>query len=94
MKKISLLELNYRSVSPLKTFFNLFRNERKNILLALTYLTIKHSPALILPIIIGNVIDAIVQGGPEIWKKITLNSVFILILFLQTYPCIPVLSGG
>lgn len=86
MKKINLLELNYRSVHPLKTLYNLFRNERKNIFLALFFLSIKHSPALILPIVIGNVINAIVKADSSTWHNITINSIVILVLLIQNIP--------
>lgn len=86
MKRLNLLELNYRSVSPVKTLFYLFRNEGKYIILALIFLTIKHSPALILPIVIGNVINAIVQANDETWRSITINSVVILVLLVQNIP--------
>jgi ATP-binding cassette, subfamily B, bacterial len=77
------LELNYRSMSPVKTLINLFRNERKNVILSILLLTIKHSPALFLPVIIGNVINAILHADANTWHKIYLNSAFISFLFFQ-----------
>lgn len=46
-------------------------------------LIIKHSPALFLPLIIGNVINAIVHSDGNTWNSIILNSVFIMFLFVQ-----------
>jgi ATP-binding cassette, subfamily B, bacterial len=79
----NLLELNYRSMSPVKTLFNLFRYEKKNVILAIVLLVIKHSPALFLPLIIGNVINAIVHSDGNTWHSIILNSIFIMFLFIQ-----------
>jgi ATP-binding cassette subfamily B protein len=79
----SLLELNYSSMSPVMTLKKLFRKERKNITLAFIFLTIKHSPALFLPIIIGNVINAVIHVDAGTWHKVFLNSVFIICMFFQ-----------
>jgi ATP-binding cassette subfamily B protein len=79
----SLLELNYRSMSPARTLINLFRKERKNITLAFIFLTIKHSPALFLPIIIGNVINAIIHKDVNTWNTVIFNSAFIVCLIFQ-----------
>jgi ATP-binding cassette subfamily B protein len=79
----SLLELNYQKSKPFLTLIKIFRSERRNIIIALVLLTIKHSPALFLPIIIGNVINAIVLQGHDALHTIVINSIFITILFLQ-----------
>lgn len=79
----NLLEINYRSLSPVKTFIALFRAEHRNVILALVLLIIKHSPALFLPVIIGNVINAIVHADGTTWNRIIWNSAFITFLFIQ-----------
>jgi ATP-binding cassette, subfamily B, bacterial len=70
-------------MSPVKTLWNLFNNEKKNMLLAVFLLVIKHSPALFLPLIIGNVINAIVHSDGNTWHSIILNAIFIFFLFIQ-----------
>ncbi len=70
-------------MSPVKTFIALFRAEHRNVILALVLLIIKHSPALFLPVIIGNVINAIVHADGTTWNRIIWNSAFITFLFIQ-----------
>ncbi len=82
-KYTSLLELNYSRSNPFRALWQIFYFERRNLLISIFLLTIKHSPALFLPIIIGNVINAIALGGPDSFHSITLNSIVILILLLQ-----------
>lgn len=61
----------------------IFKPEKKNIIIALIVLTIKHSPALFLPVIIGNVINAVASHKPDALNNIILNSIFIMVLFVQ-----------
>ncbi len=82
-KHSTLLELKYRKQTPFKTLLQIFKPERKNITISLIVLTIKHSPALFLPVIIGNVINAIINKGPNTLHSILLNSIFIMVLLLQ-----------
>jgi ATP-binding cassette subfamily B protein len=82
-KEVSLLEFHYRKSNPFKALWKIFHFERKNLITSLILLTIKHSPALFLPIIIGNVINAISLQGDDAMKSIAFNSIFILILILQ-----------
>jgi ATP-binding cassette, subfamily B, bacterial len=77
------LDLNYKRTKPFTTLIQIFSPEKKNIIIALILLAIKHSPALFLPIIIGNVINAIINHGSDTLSSIIFNSVFILILFVQ-----------
>jgi len=77
------LELNYRKTTPFRSLLQIFKPERKNIVMALVVLTIKHSPALFLPVIIGNVINAITLHGPNTFHSILFNSIFIMVLYLQ-----------
>src|SRR6266542_1801093 len=82
-RQSDLLELNYRNAKPFRTFLRIFRPERRNIAISLTVLAIKHSPALFLPVIIGNVINALIAHGPNTFHIILLNSIFILLLLFQ-----------
>jgi ATP-binding cassette subfamily B protein len=82
-KYTSVLEFNYRKSNPFGALWRIFYFERKNLIISLILLTIKHSPALFLPIIIGNVINAIALHGDEASRSILINSIFILVLLLQ-----------
>jgi ATP-binding cassette subfamily B protein len=78
-----LLELNFRKSKPFRTLLQIFKPEQKNVIAALVVLTIKHSPALFLPVIIGNVINAVITHGPNTLHSILWNSIFIMILLVQ-----------
>ncbi|HEY4785086.1 MAG TPA: ABC transporter ATP-binding protein [Bacteroidales bacterium] len=82
-KQSTLLDLNYRNSRPFRTFLRIFKPERKNVIIAYVVLAIKHSPALFLPVIIGNVINAVIYRGPDTFHSILLNSIFILVLLFQ-----------
>jgi ATP-binding cassette subfamily B protein len=82
-KQSTLLEQTFVKSRPFRTLLKIFRPEKRNVTLALIVLAIKHSPALFLPIIIGNVINAIISHGPNTLNSILLNSAFILILLVQ-----------
>jgi ATP-binding cassette subfamily B protein len=82
-KYLSLLEFNYRNSNPFRSLWQIFYFERKNLIASLLLLTVKHSPALFLPIIVGNVINAIALKGDEGFQSILFNSIFILVLLIQ-----------
>ena len=82
-RQSTLLELNYRNSKPFRTLLRIFKPERKNIAISLTVLAIKHSPAMFLPVIIGNVINAIISHGPNTFHTILFNSTFIMVLLFQ-----------
>jgi ATP-binding cassette subfamily B protein len=82
-RSATLLESNFRKTTPFRALLQIFKPERKNIIIALVVLAIKHSPALFLPVIIGNVINAVIDHGPGTFHSILWNSVFILILLVQ-----------
>jgi ATP-binding cassette subfamily B protein len=79
----SLLELNFKNKNPFGTLLQIFKPEKKNIIKSLIVLFFKHSPALFIPIIVGNIINAIILNKPDTVHFIILNSVFTLVLLLQ-----------
>lgn len=79
----SSIDISFRKSSPFSTLLHIFKPEQKNITLSIIILVIKHSPVLFLPIVTGNVINAIIAHKPGTLHIIILNSVFILIMFLQ-----------
>jgi ATP-binding cassette subfamily B protein len=83
IKEKKILELNFSKKNRIIAFLSIYVHEKKNITLSLILLTIKHSPAMLLPIILGNVINAIISHGPDSLHKIIVNSVIILILYFQ-----------
>ncbi len=79
----SIYKTTFRKAQPFRTLLSMFRPERKNVVIALLVLTIKHSPALFLPVIIGNVVNAVVEHETESVRNIVLNSIFIFALLIQ-----------
>lgn len=79
----SSIDISFRKSNPFSTLLHIFKPEQKNITLSIIILVIKHSPVLFLPIVTGNVINAIIAHKPGTLHIIILNSVFILIMFLQ-----------
>ena len=82
-KQFSSLKLSFRRSKPFRTLLKIFDSEKRNVTIALIVLTIKHSPALFLPLIIGNVINAVISHGPNTLNSILLNSIFIMVLLFQ-----------
>lgn len=78
-----ILDFKFRNTKPIVTLFSIYKTEKKNLITSCLLLLIKHSPALLLPVIIGNVVNAIIAGGPETIHKIVWNSVIISILIFQ-----------
>jgi ATP-binding cassette subfamily B protein len=79
----NLLELKFKRGNSFATLLHIFKPEKSNINKSLIVLFLKHSPALFLPIIIGNVINAIIANKPDTLQTIILNTLFILVLLLQ-----------
>jgi ATP-binding cassette subfamily B protein len=82
-KQVSFQELNFSRSKPFRTLLRIFKPEKRNIALALIVLTVKHSPALFLPIIIGNVINAVIAHNLGTLNTILVNSLFIMVLLIQ-----------
>jgi ATP-binding cassette subfamily B protein len=76
-------EFEFRNKTPLGTLKSIYSTEKKNLIISSSLLLIKHSPALLLPVITGNVINLIIEGGPGTINKIILNAVIISILIFQ-----------
>ena len=47
---------------------------------------VKHSPVLLIPLITGEVINAVTAGGPDTIKKLVIYGVILLVLLLQNIP--------
>lgn len=50
---------HFKGESPIKTLRFLLGNQRKNVLLAVIFFSIKHSPAWFIPLITANLIDSL-----------------------------------
>lgn len=76
-------EFEFRNKTPLGTLRSIYSTEKKNLTISISLLLIKHSPALLLPVITGNVINIIIEGGPDTINKIIINSIIISVLIFQ-----------
>ena len=75
---------HFRGESPIKTLLFLMQNQRRNILLAILFFSIKHSPSWFIPLITANLIDAVVQK--QGFLTLALNSAALIIVVLQNFP--------
>lgn len=75
---------HFRGESPIKTLLFLMQDQRRNILLAILFFSIKHSPSWFIPLITANLIDAVVQK--QGFLTLALNSAALIIVVLQNFP--------
>ncbi|NUP64283.1 MAG: ABC transporter ATP-binding protein [Nonomuraea sp.] len=81
---VNALDHQYRGEHPVRTLAYLFRDERRNVAVAVLAFMVKHSPTWLLPLITANVIDVLVGRGPvgQLW----LNTGVLLVMLLLNYP--------
>jgi ATP-binding cassette, subfamily B, bacterial len=75
---------HFKGESPIKTLLFLMQDQRKNILLAIFFFSIKHSPSWFIPLITANLIDVVVQKQGLV--TLALNSAALIIVVLQNFP--------
>ena len=75
---------HFKGESPIKTLLFLMQDQRKNILLAIIFFSIKHSPSWFIPLITANLIDVVVQKQGLV--TLALNSAALVIVVLQNFP--------
>ena len=75
---------HFRGESPIKTLRFLLSEQRKNIILAIIFFSIKHSPAWFIPLITANLIDIVVQKRSI--SELAINSGALVFVVLQNYP--------
>ncbi len=75
---------HFKGESPIKTLLFLLGNQRKNILLAVIFFSIKHSPAWFIPLITANLIDIVVQKKSLI--DLALNGGALIFVVVQNFP--------
>jgi ATP-binding cassette subfamily B protein len=83
-QQFGTLDHRYRGEHPVRTLGYLFRPDRGRLLLATAAFVVKHSPVWLLPLITANVIDVVVQHGPE--SDLWLNAGALLVVLLLNYP--------
>ena len=84
MKNEDLMyDIDFKNSTKFQIYLSICKKEKKNLIISIILLIIKHSPAMVLPIIIGQVINAVIAGGPNALNSILFSSGIILFLFLQ-----------
>jgi len=74
----------FKGESPVKTLIFLLKDQKKNVLLAVLFFSIKHSPSWFIPLITANLIDIVVQKKGLV--EFSLNSAALILVVLQNFP--------
>jgi ATP-binding cassette subfamily B protein len=74
----------FKGESPVKTLIFLLKDQKKNVLLAVLFFSIKHSPSWFIPLITANLIDIVVQKKGMV--EFSLNSAALILVVLQNFP--------
>ena len=80
----SELDHRYRGEHPVKTLWYLLENYRKDLLLAIVFFSIKHSPSWTTPLLTANMIDCVVYRKSIL--TLALNFGLLAFITLQNYP--------
>lgn len=80
----SELDHRYRGEHPVKTLWYLLENYRKDLLLAIVFFAIKHSPSWTTPLLTANMIDCVVYRKSIL--TLALNFGLLALITLQNYP--------
>jgi ATP-binding cassette subfamily B protein len=78
-----LLDGRFDSKHPGRTLWNLFSDQRGRVFGAVVLYIIKQSPASLLPLAVGMIVDALTKGGPGAFHKILLIAGVYFLLLLQ-----------
>jgi ATP-binding cassette subfamily B protein len=89
-----LLDGRFDSMHPGRTLWNLFSDQRGRVLGAVVLYVIKQSPASLLPLAVGMIVDALTKGGPDAFHKVLLIAGVYFLLLLQNPWCTRSLYGS
>lgn len=81
-----LKEKNIYKNKPLKTLIHLYKDNFWKLILSLLFFIIKHSPAWVMPIITGNVIDIATNAGSRSLRELWFNLIIAFLLIIQNVP--------
>ena len=74
----------FKGESPVKTLLFLLKDQKRNVLLAVLFFSIKHSPSWFIPLITANLIDIVVQKKGFV--EFSINSFALILVVLQNFP--------
>jgi ATP-binding cassette subfamily B protein len=78
-----LLDGRFDSKHPRRTLWNLFADQRGRVFGAVTLYIIKQTPASLLPLAVGMIVDALTKGGEGAFRKILWIAGVYFLLLLQ-----------
>jgi len=78
-----LLDGRFNSQQPGRTLWNLFADQRGRVAAAVTLYVIKQTPASLMPLAVGMIIDALTAGGEGAFRKILWIAGGYFLLLLQ-----------
>ena len=78
-----LLDGRFASKRPGRTLWNLFSDQRGRVAGAVALYVIKQSPASLLPLAVGMIVDALTKGGDGAFRKILFIAAGYFLLLLQ-----------
>jgi ATP-binding cassette subfamily B protein len=78
-----LLDGRFESKRPGRTLWNLFSDQRGRVAGAVALYVIKQSPASLLPLAVGMIVDALTKGGDAAFRKILFIAAGYFLLLLQ-----------
>lgn len=84
--QLDSIENNFFATNPWRTLLNLYRPERRWVVLAIIAYLFKASPVWILPVITANIVDIIAQRTPGGLKELWLNAGIGAVMILQNIP--------
>ena len=85
-------EFHFNRDRPLRTFWHFFDNEQKNLFLAACCFLLKHSPVWAMPLVTGNIINALTNAAARPGdhagdiRAIIINLVVLVVLVFQNIP--------
>jgi ATP-binding cassette subfamily B protein len=82
--KDSELVHQFKGESPIRTLRYLLKDQRKNVVLAIIFFSIKHSPAWLIPVITANLIDIVVEKKSTV--DLAINSAALIFVVAQNFP--------
>ena len=74
----------FKGESPIRTLRYLLKDQRKNVVLAIIFFSIKHSPAWLIPVITANLIDIVVEKKSTL--DLAINAAALVFVVAQNFP--------
>jgi hypothetical protein len=84
-----LLDGRFDSKHPGRTLWKLFSDQRGRVVGAITLYIIKQSPASLLPLAVGMIVDTLTKGGEGAFRRILVIAACYFLLLLQKGPFFP-----